>query len=106
MEQSNDGSLEFRSTSSVDGGGRESLPDDALANVGGNEKRDTGSKTVTLLEELIEKNDNETCNNELENKEKANTSTKITGLSVETSQNVDGSLSERKNNGKHYRLYC
>ena len=74
VEKRNDGTLEFWATSSVNGGGGESLPDDGLADVGGNEEGDTTSKTIPLLEELIEENDNQASNNQLEDKEKDNTS--------------------------------
>lgn len=102
MKQSDNSTLEFRSAAGVNGSGGERLPDDALANVGGDEERDTRPQTVTLLEELIEKDDNETGNNELEDEEKADTGTKVARLSVETSQNIHSSLSERKDDSKHY----
>ena len=38
VEEGNKSTLEFWSTTGVDGGGRESLPDNGLANVGGNEE--------------------------------------------------------------------
>ena len=36
-------------SSSVDGGGREGLPDDRLADIGGDEERDARSKAIALL---------------------------------------------------------
>lgn len=106
MEQSDNSALEFRSAAGVNGGGGERLPDDALANVGGDEERDTRSQTVALLEELIEKDDNEAGDNKLEDEEKADTGTKVAGLSVETGQNIHGGLSERKDDGKHFGASC
>ncbi|GMF90274.1 unnamed protein product [Aspergillus oryzae] len=94
MEQSDDSTLELGTTASVDGSGRESLPDDRLANVGGNEQRDTASKTVSLLEQLIQKNDNKTSNNQLNNEQDTDTGTKIAWLTIETSQDIDTSLTE------------
>ena len=41
MEEGDESTLEFWSTAGVDGGRRESLPYDGLANVGGDEERDT-----------------------------------------------------------------
>ena len=38
VEERNDGALEFWATAGVDGGWGESLPDNGLADVGGNEK--------------------------------------------------------------------
>lgn len=92
VEEGNDCSLEFRSTASVDGGRGESLPDNGLADVGGNEKRDTASKTVSLLEELIEENDNQASNNQLEDQEEDNASAEVRWLTVETGEDVDSSL--------------
>lgn len=106
MEQSDNSTLKLRSATGVNGSGGERLPDNALANVGGDEERDTRSQTVTLLEEFIEKDDNETGNNELEDEEKADTGTKVAGLSVETGQNIHSSLSERKDDSKHYKASC
>lgn len=59
MEERDNGTLKFGSTAGVDGGGRESLPDDRLADVGSDEERDTGTNAVPLLEELVEEDDNE-----------------------------------------------
>ena len=67
MEKGNESTLEFRSAASVDGSGREGLPDDGLANVGGDKKRDTGTETIPLLEKFVEENDNEGGNDELNN---------------------------------------
>lgn len=100
MEESNDGTLELGATASVDGSGREGLPDDRLADVGGNEKRDTASKTVSLLEQLIQEDDNQTSDNELNDQQNADTGTEITGLAIETGQDVDTSLAEGEDNGE------
>ena len=102
VEEGDDGALEFGSAAGVDGGRREGLPDDALANVGGDEERDTGAQAVALLEELIEENDDETGNNELQNEEEADTRAEVAGLAVETGQDVDGSLAEGKNDSENY----
>lgn len=96
MEQSDDSTLELGTTASVDGSGRESLPDDRLANVGGDEQRDTASKTVSLLEQLIQKDDNKTSNNKLNNQQDTDTGAKIAWLAIETSQDIDTSLTEGK----------
>lgn len=100
MEQGDDGTLELGATASVNGCGRERLPDNGLANVGGNEQRDTAAETVALLKELIEQNDNETSNNQLDDQEDTNTSTEVAGLTVETSQDVYTGLTEGKDDGK------
>ena len=79
MEEGDDGTLELRTTASVDGRGGESLPHDRLADVGRNEERDTAAKTVALLQQLIEENDNQTSNNELDNEENTDTGTEVEG---------------------------
>ena len=97
VEKGNECTLEFRSTAGVDGGGRECLPDDGLANVGSNEERDTGTETVTLLEKFVEEDDNESGDDELDNQQKADTSTEVTWLAIKTGKYVDGSLTKRDN---------
>lgn len=100
VEQGNDGTLELRATASVDGGGRERLPDDRLANVGSNEERDTASESVSLLEKLIEEDNNKTSHNQLEDEEEDNTSAEIRWLSVEASEDIHGGLSHREDNSE------
>lgn len=102
VEESDDSTLELGTTASVDGGGGEGLPNDALTNVGSNEEGDTRAETVALLEKLVEENDNEAGDNKLENEQKADTSTKVAGLSIETSQDIDGSLAEREDDSEDY----
>jgi hypothetical protein len=102
VEQSDNGSLEFRTTASVDGSWGEGFPDNALTDVGSNEERDTGSQTVALLEKLIQENDNEAGYDKLEDQKKTHTGTEIAGLTIQTSQDVYCGLSERKNNGEYY----
>ena len=65
MEESNHGTLELGTTAGVDGGGAEGLPDDGLADVGGDEEGDPRAETVALLEELVEHEDDEAGNDEL-----------------------------------------
>ena len=100
VEQGDDGTLELGATAGVDRGGGESLPDDRLANVGRNEKRDTTAQTVALLEELIQQNNHQTSNNQLDNQEDTDTSTEVAGLAVETSQDVNAGLAEGDDDGE------
>jgi hypothetical protein len=100
VEESDDGTLELGATAGVDGRGGEGLPDNGLANVGGNEQGDTTAQTVALLEELIQQNDNQTSNNKLNNQENTDTGTKVAGLAVETSQDVNASLAEGEDDSK------
>lgn len=82
VEESNDGTLEFGTTAGINGCRGESLPDDRLADVGRDEQRNTAAKSISLLQELIEQNDNETSNDKLDDQQNANTSAQITGLTV------------------------
>ena len=100
MEERNNGTLELRATSSVDGGWAECPPDDVLADIGGNEERDTRAQSITLLKKLIEEDHNKTSNDKLEDEQQAHTSTKVRWLSIKSSQNINGGLSERENDRK------
>lgn len=95
VKERNDSAFEFWPTACVNGGRGESLPDDRLADVCGNEKRDTASKAVSLLEKFVQENNNQASNNQLEDEEEDNTSAKIRWLPVESSEHVYGSLSHR-----------
>ena len=59
VEKSDDGSFELGSRLRADGHGGEPRPQDTLANVGGNKERDFRAETVTFLEELVQKNNND-----------------------------------------------
>ena len=101
MEQSNDGSLEFSTTTSVQSGRTESLPNDGFANVGSDKERDTRSETVSLLEELVKGKDNETGAKELSNDENSVTSSDGSEISVHSTDNVsDGFTSSDQNTEK------
>lgn len=82
VEKCDDGTLEFGAATGVDGSGGERFPDDALANIGRNEERDTGTKTVSLLQELIEQDDDESADDELKDEQQADTRAKLRGLAV------------------------
>jgi hypothetical protein len=97
VEEGNERAFKLGSTTSIYGGGRERLPDDGLANVGGNEEIDARAKTVAFLEQLIEENDDKGSNDELDDQEEADTCAEVTRLAIETGQDVDGGLSERDN---------
>lgn len=52
-------------SASVDSGGAEGLPDNCLTDVGCNEERDTRAQAIALLEQLVQQQDNQTCNKQL-----------------------------------------
>lgn len=86
MQQSNNGTFKLRTTASIDGGWGECLPDNGLADVGSDEQRDTAAESIALLQQLIEQNNDKTSNNQLNNQEQANTSPKLRGWTIESSQ--------------------
>ena len=94
MDKGQNRTLELRATTSVNGHWAECLPEDLLADVGGNEEGDTGAETVALLEELIEEDNNETGDNELDNEQDADTKTKLRWRTVETADDIDTCLAE------------
>lgn len=94
VEESNEGTFELGTTAGVDRGGGEGLPDDVLANVRGDEEGNTRSKTVTLLEELIKKNDNDSGEEELKDEEDGVTGSERTNITVHTREDVGDGLTE------------
>ena len=66
MEESDDCALEFRATWSGDCVRAEGLPDDALADVGGNEERNSRSQAISLLKQLIQTDDNDSSKEKLQ----------------------------------------
>jgi hypothetical protein len=71
VEESDDCSFEFWTSTSVDSVGGKGFPDDVFANVGSYEEGDTGSETISFGEELIEEDDDERRGDELEDEEEA-----------------------------------
>ena len=69
VEEGNDGSLELSSLVGSNGDWGEGLPEDGLADVGSNEKRDTRSESISLLEELVKHEDHESSKEKLSNDE-------------------------------------
>jgi hypothetical protein len=67
VEKCNDCSFKLGTLFSPDSNGRETLPQDDLANVGGNEKRNSTSESITFLKKLIEQQNNESSDRKLRN---------------------------------------
>lgn len=100
VEEGDDGTLVLGATTSVDRGRGESLPHDGLADVGGNEERDTAAEAIPLLKKLIEENDNHASNNQLEDQEEDDTSAEIAGETIETGEDVDSGGSDGEDEGE------
>ena len=69
MEERDDGALELGAASGVDGRGAERLPDYILADVGRNEETDAAAQAVSLLQQLVEGENDESRAEELGNYE-------------------------------------
>ena len=65
VEEGDDGALELSAAAGVDGGGGEGLPDDRLADVGGDEERDARAETVSFLQEFVQQQNNESGDEKL-----------------------------------------
>ena len=104
VDKGDNGAFEFRATSSVDSGWRESLPYNRLANIGRNEERNTASKTIAFLEQFIEKDDNETSDDELDYEENADSSAKVGRLAIKARKDIHDRLAKGQDDGK--KLLC
>lgn len=98
MEKRNDGTLKLSTATGVDSGRTEGLPDNGFANVGGNEERNTRSKSISLLKELIESKDNKTSAEELGNDQNGISGTDRTKVTVHSTNNVSNSFTSRNQN--------
>jgi hypothetical protein len=94
MEQGDDGTLEFSTTTSVDGSWAERLPNNVFTNVGGDKEGDTRSKTVTLLEKFIQGQDNKTGAEELGNDKNGVTSSNGAKVTVHSTDDVGDGLTD------------
>ena len=65
MKQRNDSTLKLCSTRPCYCVGAECLPDDAFADVGGNEEGDSRPQTVSLLKQLIQADDDDASEEQL-----------------------------------------
>jgi len=101
VEERDDGALEFRPSTRVDGSGRKGLPDDRLADVGGDEERDPGAEPEAFGKKLVEEDNDERGGDELEDQEQADAGAEGRGGSIETGEDVDRCLAERNDKSEH-----
>ena len=94
VEKSNDSSFELGTSTSVDGGRTEGLPDDGFADVGGDEDGDTRSKTVSLLQEFVESKNNQSGAEKLEDDQNGITGTDGSKISVHSTGNVSNGFTK------------
>mmetsp|Transcript_36342 Transcript_36342/g.82890 ORF Transcript_36342/g.82890 Transcript_36342/m.82890 type:complete len:231 (+) Transcript_36342:882-1574(+) len=88
MEEGNDCALKLHAMTHVDGGGRERLPDDVLTNVGRDEERNARTETVTLLEELIQTDHDNSSHEKLDDDEHGVAGTEVGDVSVHTGEHI------------------
>lgn len=104
MEQSDDGALELGTTASIVGRGREGLPNNRFADVSRDEKRDTRAKTVTLLEQLVEQDNDQACSDKLNYEEDADAGAEVRRGTVKAGKNENGGLTKGDYDGE--QLLC
>lgn len=102
MEKSDDGTLKLTTATDIDGSGGEGLPDNTFTDVGGDKQVNTTSKSIAFLEEFVKEDDDKGRDNELNDEQETDTSTKILGLSVKSSENVNGCLTKGDNESKYW----
>ena len=71
VEECDDSAFKLGSLIRADGDGREGLPQDDLADIGGDEQGDAASETVTLLEELVKQDHDDAREGQLEDDDAA-----------------------------------
>lgn len=104
VNERDDGTLEFGTTTGVNGAWGESLPYDVFADVGRDKERDTTSQSIALLEELVEQDDDQSSGEELNDKQDTDTGTEIGRLAVEAGQYVGASLAKGQDDGEELGL--
>mmetsp|Transcript_103451 Transcript_103451/g.321783 ORF Transcript_103451/g.321783 Transcript_103451/m.321783 type:complete len:256 (-) Transcript_103451:2-769(-) len=92
MEGCHDGAFKLRALASVHGRGGESFPDDALADVGSDEQGDPRPHAISLLHQLIEKDNDDTCKEELEDDEDRVACAKLPEIAIHATHHVRNRL--------------
>lgn len=101
VEQSNDCTLEVDAAVDGDGGRAESLPDDVLADVGGNEQGDTRAQAVALLQKLVQDDDDDTSEEQLDDDENGIAGTELTHLTVHAREDIGNGLTNGDDDTEH-----
>jgi len=94
MEKGNDRAFELGTTASVDGSGGEGFPNNVLTDVCGDEEGDTRAKAVSLLEKLVEDDDNHTGKEKLDDDEDRVARAKFADITVHAGDNVGDGLAD------------
>ncbi len=94
MEQGDDGSLELSALIGPNGNGGEGFPHDSLTDVGGNEKWNTRSKTISLLQKLIKHKNHETSDEKLQDNEDGSEETEVADGAIHSGQKISKSFTK------------
>mmetsp|Transcript_30928 Transcript_30928/g.62763 ORF Transcript_30928/g.62763 Transcript_30928/m.62763 type:complete len:181 (-) Transcript_30928:220-762(-) len=100
MKQGNDGTLELGTPSSVYGGWAEGFPYNIFTNIGGDEEADATAEAVPLLEELIEREDDEASAEELGDNDEGIAGTDSSKVAVHAANDVGNCLADRDEDSK------
>jgi hypothetical protein len=104
VEEGNNGSFEFSSRVSSDGDWAKSSPNNVLANVGGDEERDTRSKSISLLHHFIEHDDDDSGEDKLEDDEHGISEAEVRQISVSTRPDVSESFTNANDERKNLKI--
>jgi len=105
MESGNNSSLEFGSLISSNGDWREWFPEDSLADVGGDKEWNTWSKSIALLEKLIEHKNHESSKEELSNDQNGSDKSKFSNWSVHAWKKISKCFTESNKKAEKF-LRC
>lgn len=101
MEQGDDGALELGAPSGVDGSRGEGLPDDGLANVGGDEERYARTEAVAFLEQFVEQEDDQTGDKQLDYDQEADAGADLGRVTVHARHDVNNCLAHGYHHAEH-----
>ena len=100
VEEGDDRAFKLGASARVHRRRRESLPDDAFALVRGDEERNTGTKTVALLQKLIQADDDDARKEELNDDEQRVADSEVTDITIDTAHDVRNGFTDRNQNSQ------
>ena len=85
----------------VESAGGEGLPDDGLADVGGNEQRDARANAVALLQQLVKDDDDDAGGGELKDDEDGIAGAQVRDVTVHARHDVSHGLDDGDDDTDH-----
>ena len=95
VEEGDDGAFELHALARGDGGGREGPPDHVFADVGGDEQGDAGAQAVALLQELVEDDHDDACEEQLQDDQDRREGPDVRDVAVHATHHVGHRLPDR-----------